>query len=502
MVEPQRVIVTGASGFLGQRVVELLRHRYSVIALDLRTRGEVTVSGLNNVAWHTVDVADEQAVAATFAQIEREGGATALIHLAAWYDFTGQPHVEYTRTNINGTRLLLEQSAKLGLKRFIFASSVAACSFFKPGHPITEQSPPAADHHYAQSKRAGEELMQEYASKVPTAIVRLAALFSDWCEYPPLYVFLETWLSKGWNRNILGGKGRTSVPYLHVRDAADCLLAVLEKEDLKPAETFLASPDGAVSHRQLFEAVTTYAQRDKRSPILIPKWLAIPGMWGRDLAGRLVGKRPFEQPWMARYLDTELVVDGLHTRTRLGWEPRTRLGILHRVPFLVENMRANASEWFVRNREAMEHLAVREHYQIYRLLEKHQDEIEAAYLRFLNGESGVKLARYVDMEEDERRWSSRVVLRNLVHAVRSGERSSFMQFARDLGMRRVQQGFPLDEIVHAIRTLNWICIDALRADPEGAALGSALNDYVTVTLDFGIDRIQQVFEDTAAGSWH
>lgn len=497
-----RVIVTGASGFLGRRIVKLLRNRFHVIALDRRTRGEAAIAHLSHVEWHTVDIADKAAVAALFEEIAAQGGARALVHLAAWYDFTGKDHVEYTRTNVDGTRLLLEHAEPLRLQRFIFASSIAACDFFTPGHPITEDSPPNADHFYARSKRAGEELMQKFADRIPTAIVRLAALFSDWCEYPPLYVFFETWLSRGWNRSILGGKGRTSVPYLHVRDAAECFAAVIDRDDIKPAEIFLASADGAVSHRQLFDAVTAYAEKEKRKPILVPRWLAQPGMWLRDIGGRLIASRPFEQPWMARYLDTELVVDAQGTRDRLGWAPRPRLGVLHRIPFLLENRRTGGSEWLVRNREAMEHVAEQENYLLFRLLEKHQEDIEASYQKFLMGEAGVKLQSYTGMDDDERRWGARVVMRNLIHAVRNGERTRFMQFSRDMALRRSQQGFAADDLIHALKTLNWICLEKLSADPAAAALGAQMHDLITVTLDFGVDRIQEVYEDAAAGAWY
>ena len=58
----------------------------------------------------------------------------------------------------------------------------------------TEKSPPDGDHVYAVSKRLGEEMLAEFDDCIPSCIVRLAAVFSDWCEYAPLYIFIETWL--------------------------------------------------------------------------------------------------------------------------------------------------------------------------------------------------------------------------------------------------------------------------------------------------------------------
>lgn len=498
--ERPRLIITGASGFLGRRLIKQLHHRYHVIAIDRRSRAEAALSALSNVEWHGIDVADESAVATTFDQIGREGGARALIHLAAWYDFTGDEHPEYTRTNVEGTRILLSACEPLGLERFVFASSVAACTF-RSDAPLDESSPPIGEHAYARSKRAGEELMR--AAHVPTAIVRLAALFSDWCEYPPLYVFLETWLSRGWNRSVLGGRGKTSVPYLHVRDAADCFARVVERgKEVAQAEVFLASPDGATNHAQLFDATTEYAEGKARAAWHVPRALARIGMWGRDLAGRIVGQRPFERPWMARYIDTQLRVDAHRTRERLEWTPRARLGVLQRVPFFVENMRANPVEWTMRNREVMNPMEVQPSYRVYRLLEKHQEEIETRYVRALQGHSGTVIAHYAALDDDELRWTARVATRNLIHAVRTGERHTFMQFARDVSLRRSQQGFACNEVVQALRVFDWVCLEVLRGDSEGALLGRVLHDYVTMTLEFGIDRVLEVYEDAEHGEWH
>jgi hypothetical protein len=67
------------------------------------------------------------------------------------------------------------------------------------------------------TKRIGEQMLAEF-DDVPSCIVRFAAMFSDWCEYAPMYVFLSTWLSRTWNARILGGKGESAIPYLHVRE--------------------------------------------------------------------------------------------------------------------------------------------------------------------------------------------------------------------------------------------------------------------------------------------
>ncbi len=160
----------------------------------------------DNIAWVQVDIGDREPLARAFEAIRADGGADILIHLAAHYDFTGENHPEYWRTNVEGLRNVLEESRGLNLRRFIFASSVAACQFPPSGELLTEQSPADGDHVYAVTKRIGEDMLYEFRD-IPSCIVRFAALFSDWCEYPPLYFFLETWLSKAGTRRSSGARG-------------------------------------------------------------------------------------------------------------------------------------------------------------------------------------------------------------------------------------------------------------------------------------------------------
>ena len=222
-----------------------------------------------------------------------------------------------------GLRNVLLLSSAIGVPRFIFSSSVAACRIPPLGHVITEETPPHGGHVYAVTKREGEAMMFEFSDRLHPVIVRFAALFSDWCEYPPLFMFLKTWLSSAWNRNILGGQGQSAIPYLHVKDLMFFLLEVIARFDtLRPCEILIASPDGATSHRELYEAATLAYAGSRQKPIFMPRPLCGPGMWARDLFGRLTGDRPFERPWMSEYIDTVMAIDASRTRRRLDWAPR------------------------------------------------------------------------------------------------------------------------------------------------------------------------------------
>ncbi len=496
-----RLVVTGASGFIGRHLLEQIRSRYIIYGLGRRSQVECGAPVHPNIHWHQVDIGDKDSLAAVFDVIRSEGGADYLVHLAAHYDFTGEEHPEYWRTNVEGLANVLELSADLGLRRFIFASSVAACPFPKPGEAITESTPPLGEHIYSVTKRIGEDMVRSCADRFPSVIVRFAALFSDWCEYPPLFVFLDTWLSRRWNARMLGGKGLSAVPYLHVRDAALFLQTLLEKEaDLEPGEVLQCSPDGAVTHWELFEMATAYYYGTQIKPILMPKPLCYPGMWALDLIGRALGNRPFERPWMAKYIDLQLTIDASRTRRRLGWAPRPRLHIMRRIPFLIENLRSNPVEWLRRNHEAMKVARLRPNLIIHRLLEQHEEEISEAFTGFLLGPEGRKhLASYQAVAPEDHEWNHRLILRNLASAVLTRQKGLFMAYCRDLAERRFQQGFKMEELCYALATLNEICLNVLRRDPHAKNLEEDLQNYITMTIQFGIDQIQETYEYAAAG---
>jgi nucleoside-diphosphate-sugar epimerase len=492
-----RLILTGASGFIGRHLLDAFKEEFRIVGLARRSQLHCGAPVHNNITWYQVDIGDTKSLSAAFRYIRESGGADYVIHLAAHYDFTGDNHPEYTRTNVEGMRNVLEECRSLELKRFIFASSLAACQFPKPGKVLTERNPPDGDHIYAITKRIGEEMLAEYDDDVPSCIMRLAALFSDWCEYAPLYIFLETWLSKVWNSRILGGRGTTAIPYMHVREMGPFIRKIIALEgDLQQREILIASPSETLSHKSLFDLanIDYFGQRAK--PVFMPKTLARIGVWGRDLLGRFLGNRPFERPWMINYLDTDLAVDARETYQRLQWHPRKRLLLQRRMPFMVEYRRTNPNEWHRLNRAALKEVHLRANLRINRLLEKYLDSICTSYLdQMLSPGSAARFPSYQGVPRDVLEWRFMILLRHLQSSIRTRDRGLFTTYCRDLAEKRLMQGFGVREVVGALLVLNGICVDVLRGDPEAEDLSSAIHDYLSMTIQFGCDQILEIYEE-------
>jgi nucleoside-diphosphate-sugar epimerase len=350
MPEPWMVI-TGATGFLGSQLVRQLRKEYRIVALGRRDPVAVGAPVGPGIEWFRVDIADFAPLRQVFERIRELGGAHLLLHMAAYYDFTGDDNPEYDRTNVVGTDNLIRLAEPLKLRRFIFASSIAACPFPESDGTVTESTPPDAPVPYARSKRAGEELMRRYRDSVPSCIVRPAAVFSEWCEYEALDAFLRPWCSHRPHARVLAGRGSSAIPYLHVFDLLSFFLRVVEKcDELEPAEVLLASPDGATSHLNLFRTAGRHWFGGSRPPILVSPRLASIGIRLREILGRITGMMPFERSWMVDYIDRQLTVDASRTRRRIDWAPNSELDILTSLDGMLGNLRSSRREWRRRNR--------------------------------------------------------------------------------------------------------------------------------------------------------
>jgi hypothetical protein len=198
---------------------------------------------------------------------------------------------------------------------------------------------------------------------------------------------------------------------------------------------------------------------------------------------------------MAEYIDTVMNIDAERTRELLDWEPRPRLHVLQRMPFLLENRRTDPIEWMRANREAMKEGHVETNLLIHRLLKTHASDIAAEFTEVLMSPDGrERFPSYQDVSQDEHRWNHTLILRHLMNAVRTRERGILVSYCRDLAARRFEQGFEAREVCDALRELNRIVFKHLRRDPESEGLREEIKHHVTMTLTWGCDEAQQVFE--------
>jgi nucleoside-diphosphate-sugar epimerase len=493
-----RLVITGASGLIGKRLLHGLKEDFNIVGLARRSQSRCGAPTHDNISWYQTDIGERESVATAFEFVRATGGADYVVHLAAHYDFTGDDHPEYRRTNVDGMRNVLEECQFLELERFIFASSLAACRFPVAGAVLDETSVPDGEHVYATSKRLGETLLAEYEDRIPAAIIRFAAVFSDWCEYAPLHTFIETWLSGGWNSRILGGRGRSAIPYLHARELSAFMRRLVQNNHrLARRDVVIASPNHTDSHLELFRLTQRYSGRGEVRPMHIPAPVARVGVWGRDLLGRVIGNRPFERPWMVDYIDASLDVDASSTQELIGWRPRPRLFLNRRMAFLIDHRNRDPIEWTSRNRAALKEVNIRPNLRIHRLLERHHDRIRDLFLRTVmsdrQDETRFPVARMVGSQVLE--WRFTVALRHVLNSVRAEERGLFLGYCRDFAEKRFRDGVSVAEVLALLRLLDRTILQVVRRDPDADELDGALYAHLTMTIEFGCDQVLEVYED-------
>src|SRR5437660_2281217 len=150
--------VTGATGFLGSHVARVLSQQGADLRLLVRSSSNLrNLEGLK-AETATGDLRDPASLEKAMA------GCDTVFHVAADYRLWVRDPNEMYRSNVDGTRAILEAARKSGVRSVVHTSSVATVGFAANGHPADEDSPVSlADMigPYKRSKFMAEQLALE-----------------------------------------------------------------------------------------------------------------------------------------------------------------------------------------------------------------------------------------------------------------------------------------------------------------------------------------------------
>ena len=195
------ILLTGATGFLGHNLVPyLLEAGYQVRAL-VRPTSQVTFLQEAGVELAYVDdIADATAV------IEAAKGCRQIIHVAGRFRFWGDAD-EFIKTNVHGTRAVLEAALANDVERMIHISTIVVVGKTPVSGVIDENVPCYPLDPYQQSKLEGERLAISYFEEkgVPTIVLRPGAFYGPWGRYAFNRLFFEEPLN-GWRIKVNHGR--------------------------------------------------------------------------------------------------------------------------------------------------------------------------------------------------------------------------------------------------------------------------------------------------------
>ena len=169
------VLITGASGYIGRALVDRLSDQYRIIGLDRSVAKDVP--GLE--ASYAIDLADEASVvdALTNVRAAHSNTIAACIHLAAYFDITGEPNPLYTNVNVEGSRRLITALQDFDVEQFIYASSMLVHEPKPlPGVRIDESSPLTCGVETSLPCRLHQEIHMKHRFSLPLKEVFLLLL--------------------------------------------------------------------------------------------------------------------------------------------------------------------------------------------------------------------------------------------------------------------------------------------------------------------------------------
>lgn len=339
------VLITGASGFIAQAVVERLGSTYAIVGLDR--------PGPPNppppAAKVDFDLASDAAIRKSLDEVRRRFGdrIASVIHLAAYYDVSGEPNPLYDEITVQGTRRLIDGLQDFAVEQFIFASTMLVHrATRKPDETIREDSPIDPSWAYPESKVKTEALLRERRGKIPVVALRIAGVYEDDGRSPFLAEQIARIYEHRLTSHFYPGMLCAAQSFIHRDDLADAIARIVERRADLPAELpiLVGEPDPP-GYAEIQDIVGELLHGEGWKTIRIPKPLAKAGV---TLQNEVLGSDQFIQPWMVESSNDHYILDISRARELLGWEPRHDLR--EGLPRMVEALKLDPAGWYRRNK--------------------------------------------------------------------------------------------------------------------------------------------------------
>jgi nucleoside-diphosphate-sugar epimerase len=344
------VLITGAAGNLGRSAAAAFSGDYRVVGMD---RDEEA----SDFPLVRIDLSSDDSVELAFRNFnDRFGGRIAsVIHMVAFFDFTGEPNPLYQRVNVDGTRRLLRALRDFDVEQFVFASTILVHAPCKPNERIDERQPIDPRWEYPKSKAAAEAVIREEHGKIPYTILRLAGVYDERSTVPTMAQQMARIYERDLQSHLYPGDPLVGQSMLHRDDLLDALRrAVDRRASLPPASEILVGEPDALGYDALQDELgRLFHGADDWLTLRVPKPVAAAGAWVQHRLEPVVpdaideGERPFVKPFMVRMADDHYALDVRRARELLGWTPRHRLA--DELPAMVRALKDDPAAWYARH---------------------------------------------------------------------------------------------------------------------------------------------------------
>ena len=305
------VLVTGASGFLGSAIAGALRARGHGVRVLARPSSPRTNLNATDVVCEG-DLRDRASLAAALK------GARYLFHVAADYRLWARNPEEIQRSNVEGTRLIMEEALSAGVERIVYTSSVATLKL-TDGAASTEANPLADGEGigtYKRSKVAAERLVEAMIQRngLPAVIVNPSTPIGprDVRPTPTGRIIVEA------------ASGRmpafvdTGLNLAHVDDVAAGHIAALDRGRI--GERYILGGDNVFLADMLADIARLVGRRPPK--LKLPRKMLYPIAYGAELLATFRGVEPFITMDGLRMARHHMFFDDSKARRELGYVSR------------------------------------------------------------------------------------------------------------------------------------------------------------------------------------
>jgi len=223
-------VVTGANGFVGSHLVDLLLEKKYKVRCIIRKSSNLRWLNGKDVELHICELTNKEGLRKIFE------GADYIYHVAGVVK-SKKPE-GYFAGNVETTKALLDVALEFKniIKRFIIVSSATASGPSPINNPVSEDFPCKPITAYGRSKLAQEELAKSYMDQIPITVCKVAAVYGE--RDTEIFIFFNTY-SKGLMTTI--GLNDKQVSLIHVNDVVRGLYLAAISDKAKGQIYFITS---------------------------------------------------------------------------------------------------------------------------------------------------------------------------------------------------------------------------------------------------------------------
>lgn len=226
------VIVTGSSGYLGSAVVRRLHGSYRVVGLDRYSPPHPP----HQAECVCFDITDQASVDTALDRVRLAYGdrIAACIHLAGYFDLSGEDDPAYDAVTVEGSKRLLKGLQEFKLDQFVFASTMLAHAATEPGQPISEDHPFDPKLPYRASKVRTESMLREERGDEKLVLMRPAGIYDDNGQSTFLTHQIARIHEKRFSGKVYPGDLSRGQAFLHLDDFLDAVERIVDRRAKLP----------------------------------------------------------------------------------------------------------------------------------------------------------------------------------------------------------------------------------------------------------------------------